>query len=134
MGKILALDFGTKRIGHAVSDIDRTMAFPRDVLPRIPKTKLFEKLEKIVKEEGIQKIVIGVPLDIENEETVLSALARKFGDDVGRKFMLPIVYIDESASTDEALKKIPIRKLRSQKGFKDAIAAQIILQRYLDKR
>ncbi len=132
MAKILALDFGTKRIGCAVSDESATVAFPRGVFANTPGEEIFEKIRVMVREERITKIVIGVPLDQDNEETESSKLARRFGSTLARSVMLPITYVDETSSTDEALAKIPFRKDRRAKGQRDAIAAQIILQRYLD--
>ena len=130
--KILALDFGTKRIGCAVSDESATVAFPRGVFANTPGEEIFEKIRVMVREERITKIVIGIPLDQDNEETESSQRVRKFGSTLARSVMLPITYVDETSSTDEALAKIPFRKDRRAKGQRDAIAAQIILQRYLD--
>lgn len=132
MSKILALDYGEKRIGYAVSDVTRTIAFPREALAAKPEEKFFAKLKEIVRVEGISKIIIGVPLDEDNEDTVTSRRAKKFGEAIARHLMLPIEFIDEFNSTKEALSKIPFRKDRRKKGVADAIAAQIILQRYLD--
>ncbi len=134
MGKILALDVGAKRIGYAVSDESRTMVFPRSFLTTRPEEKIFENLRKIVREEGISQIVIGVPLGEDNEETKSSAKVRRFGDKLARELMLPIFYVDEFGSTNEALSKIPFRKDRRERGNDDSIAAQVILQRYLDGR
>lgn len=132
MGKILALDVGEKRMGYAVSDEAQTMAFPRGFFAHNWGKETFEKLRKIVREEGISQIVLGVPLGEDNEETKASAKIRKFGGGLARKLMLPIFYVDEFGSTDEALSKIPFRKDRRRRGGDDSIAAQIILQRYLD--
>lgn len=132
MAKILALDFGTKRVGYAVSDSDETMAFPRDFIAARPEEELLERIQKIVREERIGKIVMGLPLGKENEETAFSKKIRRFGTLLARTVMLSIEYIDEFHSTDEALSKIPLRKQRLEKGFRDAISAQVILQRYID--
>lgn len=130
-GKVLALDFGTKRIGYAVSDVSQTMAFPRETLAAKPLPQFLETLRKIIQEERIVKIVIGLPLDSEQEEGEAAAAARKFGEMLARECMIPVAWVDESGSTDEALRKIPFRRDRRKKGFRDAIAAQIILERYL---
>lgn len=132
MGKILALDFGEKRIGYAVSDDDHTIAFPRGSFAAVSGQKALTRIGEIVREEGVSRIIIGVPLDEENGETAISAKARKFGEKIARRYMLPISYVDEFNSSREALSKIPFRRDRREKGAADAIAAQIILQRYLD--
>lgn len=132
MGKILALDIGEKRIGYAVSDESQKMAFPRGFFAIRPFEKTFERLRGIAREEGISQIVIGVPLGEDNEDTKSSIKIRRFGGKLARELMLPICYVDEFGSTDEALAKIPFRKDRRERGGDDSIAAQIILQRYLD--
>jgi len=134
MGKILALDIGSKRIGYAVSDESQQMAFPRESILVVSQNKIIERLRKIVKEEGISLIVIGVPLGEDNEETGGSLKIRKLGEKLARLFMLPISYVDEFGSTQEALSKIPFRADRRKKGGDDAIAALIILQRYIESR
>lgn len=134
MRKILALDLGEKRVGYAVSDETRTLAFPRATLAKNPLGQFFTKLREIIQKEGISQILIGLPLDSENGEGKSASRIRVFGEKIGSTLMRPIVYIDEFGSTDEALSKIPFRKYRRQKGFSDAIAAQIILQRYLDEK
>lgn len=131
-GKILALDIGTKRVGYAVSDVDQTMVFPRETLNLIPQIKFIEKLACIIKEEGICKIVVGLPLDIENEESDFAKKIRKFGEKLAVDLAVPVFYVDETGSTQEALAKIPFRRDRRAKGAADAIAAQIILERYLE--
>lgn len=133
MGKILALDFGTKRIGYAVSDEEQKVAFPRETFSKMPRQKLIDKLRKIAKEENIRQIVIGLPLDENNEETPTAAKIKQLGATLARSLMLPIAYVDEFGSTNEALAKIPFRKdRRREQGQRDAVAAQVILQRYLD--
>lgn len=130
--KILALDFGTKLIGYAISDADAKIAFPRGTLANKSETKLLKELQKIIAEEKICKIILGVPLGEDNEETDVSKRIRGFGSRLTRKLKLPVEYVDEFGSSKEALGKIPFKKYRRKKGETDSIAAQIILQRYLD--
>lgn len=132
MGKILALDIGQKRVGYAVSDAEGKVAFPRETLRAKPAEKFLKALGEIVREEKIEKIVLGLPLDEENDETAETRAIKKLGEKLGREFGIPIAYVDEFASTKEALSKIPFRKHRREKGRDDAIAAQIILKRYLE--
>lgn len=131
--KILALDFGTKRIGYAISDSAESVAFPRSIFSALPRRQAVEKVIKIVADEKIGKIVIGVALGMENEETEISAHARSFGAEVGAATGLAVDYIDETGSSDEALAKIPFKRDRKDKSMINAVAAQIILERYLKK-
>lgn len=133
MGKILALDFGTKRIGYAVSDEKHQIAFPRDIFPTVPYKRCLEKIRAVIKEENIFIIILGLPLDSEGEEGESALRVVGFGTKLARDTMIPVEYVDESGTTAEALSKIPLRKSRRLKGFADAIAAQLILRRYLER-
>lgn len=132
MGKILALDIGEKRIGYAISDAGQKISFPRGFLMRKKDSQLIEQITKIAKEENVEKIVMGLPLSEDNFETAACQAIRKFGKKLAREVMVPVDYIDETFSTAEARKKIPFRKERREKGMDDAIAAQVILERYLE--
>jgi len=133
-GKILALDIGKKRIGYAVSDFGHTMAFPRETLRAQPAKKFLKTLGEIVHEEKIEKMVLGLPLDEDNKETAETHAIKKLGATLEREFGIPVIYVDEFSSTKQALSKIPLRKHRREKGRDDAIAAQIILERYLEEK
>lgn len=134
MGKILALDVGEKRVGYAISDEGQTIAFPRGFLVRKKDAELISQIKKIAEEDNAEGIVIGVPLSEDNLETPSSKAIRGFGEKLAREINIPIDYTDETFSTAEALKKIPFRKDRRKKGEDDAIAAQIILERYLERK
>lgn len=132
MGKILALDIGKKRVGYAVSDAEAKVAFPRESILAKPLGKFLQTIAAIVKEEKIGKIVLGLPLDDENHETAEARSIKKLGEKLRREFGIPVAYVDEFGSTKEALSKIPLRKHRREKGRDDAVAAQIILERYME--
>lgn len=135
MGKILAIDCGSKRIGYAISDETQTVAFPRGIWQGSPQKSLFRTIGQFLKEENITLILIGTALSAENEETAQSQKSRAFGEKLFKEFQVPVTYIDEFGTSDEAFSKIPFRADRVKKtGNADAIAAQIILQRYLDDK
>lgn len=128
MPRLLGLDFGSKRVGYAVTDEEQSIAFPRGILEWKSENDFLEKLRKIIDEEHIGGVVIGLPLGEENEETETSTRLRKLGEKIG----VPVFYVDEFLSTDEALAKIPFRRDRQKKrGIVDAVSAQLILERYL---
>lgn len=132
MEKILALDFGTKRIGYAVGDDETKISFPRGIFSN--NKTVFSEIEKFVKAENIKKIVMGLPLDEENEENAQALKVKKFGEMLERQLELQVEYVDEFETSNEAMAKIPFRKDRHKStGMKDAIAAQIILERYFDQ-
>ena len=127
----MALDIGTKRIGYAVSDESQTMAFPRGFFVRTNFKQLEKKLRVLAAEEQILKIIIGIPLDEDNKDTDFGLLIRSLGQKIARNLLISVQFVDEYGTTREALSKIPFRKDRYKKGEDDAVAAYLILMRYL---
>lgn len=133
MAKLLGLDVGEKRIGYAIGDTDIMMAFPRSFVERKNIDYDLSVIEMLCKEEKIEKIIIGEPLGEENEQTKKSKEIRIFGQNIERKIEgISILYVDESFSSQQALKKIPLKRDRRLKGSDDPIAAAIILERYME--
>lgn len=137
-GRILALDFGTRRIGVAVSDPTRTIASPLTTLVRrAGKRPPWAKLREIVEEREVREIVVGLPLDLAGEEGQWAAEVREFGAELVRRFGLPVHWLDERLSSvraEEAVRSIGLRKKeRERKERVDAAAAAIILQDYLER-
>ena len=66
MHKVMALDVGTKRIGVALSDYLQVIAIPYSVIPRKPEEKALEEIYKIAKENNVEKIVVGVPKNMDD--------------------------------------------------------------------
>ncbi len=134
MAKLLGLDVGEKRIGYALADDSLGMAFPRTFLVRSPRDEdVFLLIEKICAEERISKIIVGEPLGEENEQTKRSTKIHAFIAKLLARLpkIIECHFVDESFSSKEALSRIPLKRDRKQKGSDDAIAAQIILERYL---
>lgn len=134
MSKLLALDIGGKRVGYAITDADHTVAFPRGMMLACPQETFFAELRKVILEESVEKIIIGLPLGQDNEVGDSAMKIRKIGEKIAKEFRVPVEYVDETNSTNEALSKIPFRKDRRKKGVPDAIAAQIIMERYLQQK
>lgn len=124
---ILGLDFGEKRIGMAIGDEKTKMVFPRDTLRMKNQRLVFDYLNRLCKEEGIMKIVIGLPLGDDDGETKVSEKIRKFKKGLDAALGIPVVFQEESFSTKEALWKMP----KEKKEHRDTLAAMIILERYL---
>jgi putative holliday junction resolvase len=132
--RILALDYGEKRIGVAMSDPTGTIASPFGVLVHKSFTADAETISKLIHENEVKMLVIGVALDGEGEETQSSRRSRKLGNVLKEICQVVVHYVDESYSTNEAREaSIAMGKnKRARKGHQDQIAAAIILQRYLD--
>ena len=134
MTRILGLDFGLRRVGIAVSDPGRTMAFPVEVYePRgtEPDARYYRELAR---ENEIDRIVVGLPLHTSGREGELALRARKFGEWLASVLGCPVVYYDERYTTVEAERSLIdaglTRKQRNAR--RDKLAAQIMLQSYLD--
>ncbi len=134
MTRILGVDFGTRRIGIAISDPGRTMAFPVEVYePRgpMPDARYYREL---VRENEIERIVVGLPLHTSGRESEIATRARKFGEWLAATTGLPVFFFDERYSSVEAERALLGAGLtkKKRKARLDKLAAQIMLQGYLD--
>lgn len=140
--RILGVDYGTKRIGVALSDENNRLAFPKEIILNNEKT--FGKIADILKKEKISEIVIGESVDFSGKLNALSARIEIFISELEKRFELPIhkqkefftsVEARRSPKPKESLTRTQahskIKQIKS--GRADAKAAAIILQRYLDK-
>lgn len=139
MGRTLALDYGTRRIGVAVSDPTRTIASPLTTLTRrAGKRPPWAALAVIMEEREVEEVVIGLPLDLAGVEGEWAAEVRRFGAEVARRFGIPIHWMDERLSSvraEEVVRGSGLRKKeRERKERVDATAAAIILQDFLERR
>lgn len=135
--RTLAIDFGEKRIGLALSDADGRFALPWKVLERRSDEAAIATLAGWIVEQEVAALVVGLPRQPgEGPESPLLARARSFGDKLSVATGLPVEWIDEaftSASAAERLREAGVDARRA-KGKLDAVAAQILLQEALDRR
>lgn len=136
-GKVLALDYGKNTIGLAITDESRQFVFGRGVLSQKKGFKsVISFLQGICVECEIKAIIVGLPLDIEGEDTDQTLVIRKFVEKL--KKILPLVefhFVDESFTTFEARQFLTGigMKAKEQKENKDELAAILILQKWLEK-
>ena len=126
--KILGIDWGEKRCGIAISDEEGKFAFAREVCaPEI----IIERIKYYIKEEEISKIVIGMPTSLSGDEKIKSRLG-KFTEEI-RVLGVEVVFFDERFTSGVVDQIFLEQKISQKKGreFRDAIAAQIILEDYL---
>ncbi len=136
MSRILALDYGERRIGVALSDPTRTIASPFVTLTRrAGKRPPWAEIARIVDEQEVTEIVVGLPLDLEGEEREWTVEVREFGDQLVRRFGLPLHWIDErmtSVLAERAVRGLALkRSQREEKSRVDAVAAALILEGHL---
>lgn len=128
--KILGIDYGTKRVGIAISDDTATLAFPKAVL-RSSHT-LINEIKSTIESNGVEEIVIGQSLDVKGKENILMEDIKRFVTLLEKEIGLPIHLEPEFFTSQEAHKGIRGGEVGSH--MIDAAAAALILQRYLDKR
>jgi putative Holliday junction resolvase len=137
-GRVLALDWGASRIGVAISDDTQLLASPLAVLPRRAGKRLpLGAFLTIVETEHPVGLVVGLPLgDVHAEESPSVQAAREMGELFAARSGLPIAWVDESFSTAEVLERLTARGVapRSRREAVDALAAAVVLERWLDAR
>ena len=133
--RYIGLDLGTKTLGISLSDITKTIASAYKTIRYDDYDSLLEELGQIIKDEQIEKIVLGLPKNMNNSlgDRALSTI--EFGDLIFAKYNIEVIYQDERLTTKEAasymIQADMSRKKRKQKI--DSLAANIILQTYLDR-
>jgi putative Holliday junction resolvase len=131
---VMALDVGQARIGVAVSDPTGLLASPYAVIPRRSTSQAIAAITRACAETGAERLVIGLPISLDGELHSQARAVQTFGGRLVRTLALPVVYCDERYSTlaaQEALRAAGVRRSRA-KAREDAVAAAVILQRYLD--
>lgn len=133
-GKLLGVDYGSARIGLAVSDPDRKFAFPHDVYARRGEAPDETFFKRLVAEERITGLVVGLPVHNDGREGDKAREVRRFSGWLGRVTGLPVVHYDERFTTVLAEGLLWEAGLTHQKRKerRDKVAAQILLQAYLD--
>lgn len=132
---MLAVDWGTKHFGVAISDPSRLIAQPLTTLTRRAHHRApVAKLVALVEEHGATEIVIGLPLTPEGEEREAAQAARAFGAALAARSGRPVTFVDERLSTAHALKSARRAgvKDRDSRARIDQMAAVAILQGWLD--
>jgi putative holliday junction resolvase len=128
--KTIGIDFGTKRIGLAMTDAEGILAYPFKVLAKTTRDAMFSELLEIFETEKVDEIVIGLPLSLEGEDTLTTRQVRNFAASLGRRTTLPIHLVDERLSSIAAEDELKEAGLWNRKGKKnlDSQAAKIILE------
>jgi putative Holliday junction resolvase len=135
-GRLLGLDFGTKRVGVAVSDDRQSIAGPLETIARSSPQEDARRLARIIADHQIQGIVVGLPVHMSGDEGGKAREARAFGQWVAETTKLPVTYWDERHSSAVAESYLLSAELSSKKrkARLDKVAAQIFLQSFLDAK
>ena len=136
--RIMGLDFGSKTVGVAVSDPLLLTAQGVEIIRRKEENKLRQtlaRIEELIVEYEVEKIVLGLPKNMNASEGVRVELTEEFKEKLERRTGLPVVFWDERLTTvaaDKAMMEAGIRR-ENRKDYVDMIAASLILQGYLDR-
>lgn len=129
MSSILALDVGNKRIGIAVTDTVARM--PRPLITLENNDQFMTELQKIVDNEQIDTLVVGLPRDLNGNETDQTRTTQAFISQLQAVFAIPVVMQDEALTSQKAEQELESSGKTFSKGDVDALAACYILQDYL---
>ncbi len=133
--RIMAIDYGDSRVGIALSDALGITAQGLKTLPNKVHHKLLDAISEIVTEYDINTIVIGMPKNLDGSLGIRAEVTKHFADDLLKKMpQMTIVFQDERLTTVEATRFLNYTNTRgkSRKAVIDTVAAEIILQTYLD--
>ncbi len=129
--KILALDYGKRRVGLALGDTETRIAVGKGILEGLSQNKLITKIKAVVELEKIDRVLLGLPLTMAGQPTAVTEELQRFVEKLRNHVTVPVQTLDErftSKLADTLLAEIP-----SSKRKQDQVAAQILLQNYLDK-
>ena len=134
MGRALGIDFGTKRVGLALSDRSNMIASPYKTLNYVSGKDLITQLETIISKNDIEILVLGLPINMKGEDTAQTMKVRNFKE-ILSTLRISIVYEDERLSSVSAINSLMLQNVKTghNKPEIDKTAAAIILQQYLDK-
>lgn len=133
-GRLAAIDYGTVRVGIAITDPGQTLASPLEILQRRDKEQDARYFSSLAKEERLVGLVVGLPVHTDGNESQKSREARIFGQWLAEITSLPVVFFDERYTTAHAEELLQDAGLTSKqrKQRRDMLAAQILLTAYLE--
>ncbi len=132
MYKVMALDIGTKRIGVALSDFLLMLANGHSCLDRQPEDKALENIQSIAKDNHVQKIVVGIPYNMDGTQGEQAEDCKNFASKIKN---YEIIFEDERLTSEQAEENLRAKKIdfRKNKGLVDIESACIILEQYLSR-
>jgi putative Holliday junction resolvase len=131
--KILGIDFGIKRVGLALTDPGGVLAYPLPAIERTTRDALFADLAALMEREGVERVVVGLPLGLDGQDTETTRQARNFAASLARRVEAPVELADERFSSLEAEGRLREAGGRGRKVKQklDSQAAVIILETWL---
>jgi putative Holliday junction resolvase len=133
-GRILAIDFGLKRMGLAISDALGLTAQGLATLERTRMQDTLQHIQQLAEEQGAKRVIVGNPISRAGRETAMSRQAAAFVEKLRRRLACPVELWDERLTTAEANRMLRHTGLGLEKRRRavDRVAATLLLQSYLD--
>jgi len=131
--RLIGIDYGEVRIGIALSDPLQIIAQPYQVI-RNDEYK-FSRITKIVKEQKVEKIILGLPVNLAGEDTKKTSEIREFAKQLENHVDIPIIFWDERLTSVEANEKLKQMgySIKDSRKVIDKVAASIILKSYMEE-
>ncbi len=123
--RLLGIDYGRKRVGIALSDMEQNFVFPKEIIEN--NENLVKKIVEIINQNEIGGVVIGESVDYDGKDNPLMKAINRFADKLKEKINIPIYFEEEILTTQEA------KRLQDRHAKIDASAAAIILQTFIDR-
>ncbi len=134
MGRVLGIDYGTQRLGLALSDALRIAANPLEVLPA--DGAAVKRIAELVREREVDHVVVGLPIGLNGREGDAAARARRLAEAIAAEVDVEVEMSDERFTTktaEEALLAANVRRA-DRKQVIDKVAAAVMLQQWLDRQ
>ena len=132
---MLAFDFGTRRVGVAIGNTLVRIARPLATLDAEATDARFEAIAALIREWQPDQLVVGIPVHADGTDHAMTARARRFARQLAGRFRLPVIEADERFTTQAAASVLESHAGGGRKGRakRDEVAAQMILQAWLDE-
>lgn len=130
----IAIDYGIKRVGFAISDGVTNLVFPLCTLDRSVKVKFYEEMKELIEKHTPDAFVLGLPFHEDGSSCITTSQVRNFAASLARRFPMPIYYMEELLSSYEAEADLRTLGLKAKKikNIVDQQAAIRILESFLN--
>jgi putative Holliday junction resolvase len=135
MGAVLAIDYGTRRVGLAVTDATRTYVFPRETMRRSTPAAEAAQLAALCRDDAVELLAVGLPINADGTHGPMTEAARAYAAVLTAALGVPHVFVDERYTSQEAeeyLRQTYPKDTRKRRRMRDRAAAVIILRTFLE--